>query len=153
MSLKDLTVSKIYFYLVSFISLIVILFNTQFVLTTVARYFVFKTTQEFTYQPPFFVPFMGPVGMVEPVIIAPPPFDQSVSEQKNKELLELIKQKEELKPDQKDAIDQWFRDYEQWKKNQANNRKRIIDSVMGNAISLLVFTPVFFYHFKKAREK
>ena len=150
MSLKDLTVSKIYFYLVSFIGLLVILFNAQIILTTSLRYYLLKTAPQYLYQPPFLPLFQGnqPI-MVEPITIYQ---DINQEEKKNKDILEALSAGEEFTETQKSTINIWFEQYEQWKKDQEDQNKRIIDNLVGNIVYIVIFSPAFLYHFKKAKE-
>lgn len=149
MNLKDFSIKAIYFYLVSLISLLVILFNLQSFLVTGFRYFIFKTAPEFTYAPSFFPFFDSGI----PVYVEPFPKEAvSTSEAQNKELLLALKSDGNLTDEQRVKINQWFTDYDLWKKSQEDERKRVTDSLLGSLVSLFIFTPAFIYHFRRARE-
>lgn len=153
MKISNLSIRDIYFYLVSLISLLAVLFNTQQVLTTVSRYYIFKSAPEFSYQPPSFFPmFRGPEAIPIEVYPSTYPGSTTSEEAKNQEYLESLKGNRALTAEEKATINQWFASYHQWQNDQENNQKRIVDNLLGNIITILIFTPVFAYHFKKARQ-
>lgn len=146
-----LSVKQIYFYLVSFISLLVILFTATTAVSSVLTDYVFKTRPAFTYQPPlpyFGVPFLPPRVDIYPI-------DERMEEQAS-EAQEIMKTlKEEggaLKPGMLKSMDQWMIDYKRWKADQENQKKADLNALIGNIVALLIFTPVFAYHFREARK-
>ena len=62
MSIQHVTVKQLYFYIVSFIALLVVLFNLQNFLMVSAQYLIFKTVPDYTYQPQFFPNMPVPVS-------------------------------------------------------------------------------------------
>lgn len=142
--LKNLSVAKIYLYLVSFISLFVVLFNAQSALTTTFRYFVFQTAPEYQWQPPT-IPFGN--GYYSPYTR---PAKEMLVEQE--EMANELKASEDLTEEQKQTIDFWLTDYQNWAEEQENQRQRMLDHLIANVVSLAVFMPAFIFHFYYARK-
>jgi uncharacterized membrane protein len=76
--------------------------------------------------------------------------DSKTQEQKNEEFLVALRNNQTLTEEQRSSIDQWFSSYSNWKMDQDNIQKQIIDNLISNIIALLIFIPVFAYHFRKA---
>lgn len=142
--LKNLSIAKVYLYLVAFISLFVVLFNAQAALTTTFRYFVFNTAPEYQWQPPA-IPlgdsYYNPYGR---------PVKEVVQEQEA--LANDLQNSDDLTDDQKQTVELWLKDYQAWAEEQDNQRQRVLDGLIANVVSLLVFLPAFLFHFYYARK-
>ena len=66
-------------------------------------------------------------------------------------LLDALRSNQQLTIEQRSMIDGWMRDYQMWKSDQENQRKQVMDSLLMNITALVIFIPVFWYHFKNAR--
>lgn len=148
-----LSVRQIYFYLVSFITLLIILFAGAAVVSTVLTDYVFKTRPAFTYQPP--VPyFQNPFYM--PRVEMMPPMYEGVDEDAAaaEDVFMDLKNQDGaiLKSGQRQAIDTWIIDYKRWKRDQENQKKADLTGLIANIVALLIFSPVFAYHFLEARK-
>lgn len=143
-------VRKLYFYLISFISLLIILFSAQNLISTVLQNYVFKTNNQFTYQPPFISAFFG----YNYSSVYPPYRDPYVQDQEktSEEIIASLQDNEALTDEQKQALDNWMADYNRWKKDQEDYQRNIINNLIGNITALLIFTPAFWFHFKLARK-
>lgn len=142
--LKNLNIAKLYLYLVSFISLFVVLFNAQSTLTTTFRYFVLDTAPEYQWQPPA-IPFGD--NYYSPY---PRPAKEMLLEQE--EIATELKASDDLTDEQKQTIDLWLIDYKNWTEEQDNQRRRVLDNLIANVVSLAVFIPAFIFHFYYARK-
>ena len=150
MSLKNLSIKEIYFYLVSLITLLIILFNFQSLLGGVLRYYILDTVPQYSYQPPFlgsafdasYNGYYEPTKMVEE--------DSLVT---NEDLLKALQSDESLTEAEQAMVDNWFTAYEIWQQDQDSTYKRMMDAFIERIVSLVIFAPIFFYHFKKAREE
>lgn len=153
MALMKISVKQIYFYLVSFITLLVILFTATTVVSTILQSFVFKTKPKYTYQPPvpyFGMPFVQPINQVYPPLMEEPIDGQS--DQTIQVLKQLKSEEGGLPSKQKVALGRWFADYDRWKADQEDQKKAELNGLIGNIVALLVFSPVFAYHFLEARK-
>lgn len=155
MSIQHITVKQLYFYIVSFIALLVVLFNLQSFLMISARYIVFKTAPSYSYQPPFF-PFPS-FPPIRKYISADTPggIEDYQTQQENQmtTLLDALKNNQTLTAEQQSMIDDWLRSYQQWKFDQDDQVKQVMDSLLMNATALVIFIPVFWYHFRNARKQ
>ncbi|HEX7017860.1 MAG TPA: hypothetical protein VF209_03055 [Patescibacteria group bacterium] len=142
--LKNLNVAKLYLYVVSFISLFVVLFSAQAGLTTLFRYFVFQTAPEYQWQPPA-IPFGD--SYYAPY---PRPAKEMLVEQEET-ATELIATGE-LTEEEKQTIELWLNDYRNWVEEQENQRQRVKDGLIDNIVSIAVFLPAFLFHFYYARK-
>jgi len=151
-SLKKISVREVYFYLIAFISLLIVLSATGSILTTTLRYYLLNTAPAYSYQPPFF---LGSVGET-PTVVGPYGDMKSKAfqeqEQQNNELVEAIKTNQSLTNKQHQQVEDWLSDYTRWKEDQENQRNRLLDSLIGKFVSLLIFTPVFAFHYRKTQE-
>lgn len=147
--LKDISVRGIYFYLLSLICIVVVLFNTQDLLDKSIRYAVFNVGGRFTYSPPEI--------MREGVLVESGPIElnKGVSNRQditdNKALLTKLTENQSLSEDDKLKIRQWLRDYSDWEKNQLNEKQLFVESIIRNFVALIIFTPAFLWHFRRAR--
>lgn len=148
MSLHNFSLKNLYFFLVSFICLLVVLFNAQAFLTITFRYFIFKTAPEYSYSPPF-LPLSMPPSRVK---VMPIYDDGMIEESRTEEIAEALIQNQSLNQEQKLMITDWLGTYNNWKQEQDNNRKQVMDNLLSNFIALIIFLPAFVYHFRKAME-
>lgn len=139
-------IRKIYFYVISLISLLIVLFSSQHVLSTTLRYFVFKTVDMYTYQPPFafFSNYPSKIDVSSPDFVD--------TEKKNEEMVASLEIKN-LTKDDRAKLDGWKISYSNWKKDQANTTKSVMDGLVTALTAILIFTPTFVYHFKTAIKK
>jgi hypothetical protein len=147
-----LDIRKIYYYLVSFISLLIVLFALQGLLSTTLQTFVFKTNEGYFTNPPFISSVFGNDPYYTGKQMASDPYITD-NAAKSEEIINGLKDAENLTAEQLAYINRWVNDYKIWEQDQMNFQKGIINSITANLISIIIFTPVFFYHFKQARKK
>ena len=148
--LKDVSVKSIYFYLLSLICIVVVLFNLQDFLDKSIRYTVFNVGGRFTYSPPEI--------MREGILIESPSMmggktttpEQDKTE--NKVLLKKLSENQSLSEDDKLIVRSWLRDYQNWEQNLLSEKQLFLESIIRNLVALLIFTPTFLWHFRQARK-
>lgn len=145
MKQKSFSISKLYYYVVAFISLFVVLFNVQAAASSSLRFYVFKTPPAFQWQPPF-PPFMDSQYRYYPA-------EPAMKEQATEALKvgETLKENQSLTQDQKEQVEIWLSDFKLWKEQQENYKTQFTDQLIQELVSVLIFTPVFLFHFINAR--
>ena len=128
------------------------LFALQSLLSVTLQTFVFKTNEGYFGNPPFISGIFGYNSYYgsRPVLT-----DQYMQDSaaKYEEIINALKEKDNLTEEQSAYVNRWIADYKIWEQDQANYKKGLINSVSANIISILIFGPVFFYHFKIARRR
>jgi hypothetical protein len=139
-------VKKLYFYGVSFVSLLALCFSLMGGLSNLARYYWFDTGPLVTYQPPFISNWV-PWSSLTMTNYGNPmePITQKM-EIESTQVEQVFTSFEDVDPGLKSSLQAWADSYSAWKGEQLNTQKAILDNTITNLSAFAVFLPVFLFH-------
>ncbi|MBI2414428.1 hypothetical protein HYV31_01100 [candidate division WWE3 bacterium] len=148
-------VKKLYFYSVSFFSLLALAFSLFGGVSNIARFYLFKTGPLVSYQPPFISTWVTwsslSTGMYQnyPVAVEVDPYNLKM-EAESLKIAAFLTSYSDVDPTIKEQLNMWSDTYASWKNEQLNVKKSITDNIVTNITAFLIFLPIFLFHLIQA---
>uniref|UniRef100_A0A7C4TQ63 Uncharacterized protein n=1 Tax=candidate division WWE3 bacterium TaxID=2053526 RepID=A0A7C4TQ63_UNCKA len=138
-------IKKLYFYGVSFVSLLALCFSLLGGLSNLARYYWFETGPLVSYQPPFISTWVPWNSLMTNSYVNPgDPYTIRMEEESLEEAT-VFNNYSDLDPSIKEAINSWVDSYTSWKNEQVNLRKSVLDNIITNLSAFVIFFLYFYF--------
>lgn len=150
MGMYLIDVKKLYFYAVSFVSLLILAFSLFGAVSNLARFYWFKTGSLVSYQPPFvssWVPW-NTVSTYSSVNVEDP--YNTKLEEESLNVANTVMEIPTIDDNIKNSLISWQDSYEFWKTEQTNLQKSMTDNIITNLSAFVIFLPIFLFHLYKA---